>query len=240
MPTSKSTYSAARRCQRPSRCVRRSAAEQPKQLRSRNGCSLPRRGDHPSQPLPPARLANTRTRTGRPQIEKTTEGPEPSTVHRKQSSESATGRRCPEQWEVGQTHAHADEGASPDCIEPRACELSTVLALASDPVDLPGCTLSAPTSQASPLRNTCGRDPGPLGVLHKGSASGNLHRTSPTGRTFACTVRTCAAAVSGSCYGTVWAMTSSQVHRRPFANVHDPRSVGSQGFVSACSSGWNR
>jgi hypothetical protein len=32
--------------------------------------------------------------------------------------------------------------------------------------------------------------PGPLCLLHKGYASGNLHRASPTGRTFACRVRT--------------------------------------------------
>src|SRR5674476_1199514 len=42
-----------------------------------------------------------------------------------------------------------------------------------------------------------GRDPGPLCLLRKGCVSGNLHRTSPTGRTFACRVRTCAAAGSG-------------------------------------------
>ena len=69
-------------------------------------------------------------------------------------------------------------------------------------MDLPGCTPSAPTSQASPRRDTCGRDLGPLCVLHKGYGSGNLHRTSPTGRTFACTVRTCVAAGSGSPRGS--------------------------------------
>ena len=40
----------------------------------------------------------------------------------------------------------ADEGASADCIEPRVRESSTVLAPASDSVDLPGCTPSAPAS----------------------------------------------------------------------------------------------
>jgi len=33
--------------------------------------------------------------------------------------------------------------------------------------------------------------------------SGNLHRTSPTGRTFACTVRTCVAAGLGSPRGSL-------------------------------------
>ena len=43
----------------------------------------------------------------------------------------------------------------------------------------------------------------PWACFIRGSASGYLHRTSPTGRTFACTLRTCAAAVSGSAVGTV-------------------------------------
>jgi hypothetical protein len=64
-------------------------------------------------------------------------------------------------------------------------------------VDLPGCTPSAHTSQASPRNGYPRARPRPLGVLHK-VRERHLHQTSPTGRTFAFTVRNCAAAVSGS------------------------------------------
>jgi len=52
-------------------------------------------------------------------------------------------------------------------------------------------------SQTSPRGAGPGRgETWVLWVFHKRCVSGNLHRTSPTGRTFACTVRTCAAAGS--------------------------------------------
>lgn len=74
--------------------------------------------------------------------------------------------------------------------------VTTVPAPASDPEDLPGCTPCAPTSQASSLGNTCGQDPGPWACFIRGPcASENLHRTRATGRAFACTVQTRAAAV---------------------------------------------
>jgi hypothetical protein len=64
-----------------------------------------------------------------------------------------------------------------------------------------------------------------LGVLHKGSGSGNLHRTSPTGRNTACTVRTCSAAVSGSASGTAVGPSSTGFCRRglPRASYHRTR-----------------
>jgi hypothetical protein len=70
------------------------------------------------------------------------------------------------------THSHADEVASPDCIEGCACAYSTALASASDSADLADFRPGTPTSQASLRRDTCGRDLGPLGVLHQGPRAG--------------------------------------------------------------------